>query len=83
MTCNNRIERANTETWSYFPRIDDTDARTLKVGHIPGRHGQTVHEGCGCNEGVTIGARIWHVKRRYVKRRASPGDIGVNRKDAA
>ena len=73
-----RIERTDTKTWSSFPRVEDTDSRTLKVGYIPGRDGQAVHQGSGCDEGVTIGARV-----RYVKRRASPGDIGVNRKDTA
>ena len=78
ITYANRIERTDTKTCSSFPRVEDTDARTLKVGYVPGRDGQTVHQGCGCDEGVTIGARV-----RYVKRRASPGDIGVNRKDTA
>jgi hypothetical protein len=73
----------DTKTCSSFPRVEDTGSRTFKVGYIPGRDGQAVHQGCGCDEGVTIGARIWHVKRRYVKRRASPGNIGVNRKDTA
>ena len=62
---------------SSFPGIEHADSRSLEVGHIPGRDGQTVHQGCGCNEGVTIGARV-----RYVKRRASPRDSGVNRQDA-
>jgi hypothetical protein len=48
----------------------------LKAGYVSGRDGQTVYEGRGCDEGVTIGARV-----RYVKRRASLGDGGVNRQD--
>jgi hypothetical protein len=72
------VSRGTGGTCSSFPRVEDTDSRTLKVGHIPGRDGQTVHQGCGCDEGVTIGARV-----RYVKRRASLGDGGINRKDAA
>src|SRR6202142_1066274 len=68
--------RTNTKTRSSFPRVEDTDSRALKVGYIPGRDGQTVHQGCGCDEGVTIGARV-----RYVKHRASLGDGGINRKD--
>ena len=63
---------------SSFPRVEDTDSGTLKVGYIPGRDGQTVQQGCGCDEGVTIGARV-----RYVKRRATLGNGGVNRKDTA
>jgi hypothetical protein len=35
-----------------------------------------VHEGGGCDEGVTIGARVG-----YVKGRASLGDGSVNRQD--
>ena len=61
---------------SSFPRIEDTDPRTLKVGYIPGRDGQTVHQSGGCDEGVAIGARV-----RYVKHRAALGDGGVNRQD--
>ncbi len=63
---------------SSFPRIEDSNSCTLKVGYIPGRDGQTVHQGSGCDEGVAIGARV-----RDVKRRASLGDGGVDRKDAA
>ena len=58
------------------PRIEHNHSGAFKVGYIPGRDGKTVHEGCGCDEGVTIGARI-----RYVKRRASLGDGGVNGQD--
>lgn len=72
------LRRTDTKTCSIFPRVEDTDSRTLKVGYIPGRDGQTVYQGCGCDEGVTIGARV-----RYVKRRASLGDGGINRKDTA
>jgi len=68
--------RTYTKSWSSFPRVENTNSRTLKVGHVPGRNGQTVHQGSGCDEGITIRARV-----RYVKRCASPGDIGVNRKD--
>jgi len=70
--------RTDTKTCSSFPRVEDTDSRTLEIGYIPGRDGQTVHQGCGCDEGVTIGARV-----RYVKRRASLGDGSINRKDTA
>ena len=68
----------DTKTGSSFPRVEDADSRPLKVGYIPGRDGQTVYQGCGCDEGVTIGTRV-----RYVKRRASLGDVGINRKDTA
>ena len=64
------------KTCSSYPRIEHTHSRTLKVGYIPGRDGKAVHEGCGCYKGVTIGARVW-----YVKRRASLGHSGVNRQD--
>ena len=70
--------RTDRKSCSSFPRVENTNSRALKVGYIPGRDGQAVHEGCGCDEGITIGARV-----RHVKRRASPGDIGVNRKDTA
>jgi hypothetical protein len=30
--------------------VEDTDSRTLKVGYIPGRDSQTVHQGCGCDD---------------------------------
>ena len=41
---------------SRLPRIEHTHSHTLKVGYIPGRDSQTVHEGRRCYEGVTIGA---------------------------
>jgi hypothetical protein len=75
---NEMRRRTYTKTCSGFPRVNDTDSRTLKVGYIPGRDGQTVHQGRGCDKGTTIGARI-----RYVKRRASLGDGGIYRKDTA
>src|SRR5271154_721181 len=70
--------RTDAKTCSSFPRVEDTDSCTLKVSYIPGRDGQTVHQGCGCYEGVAIGARV-----RYVKHRTSPGDVDVNRHDTA
>ena len=68
--------RTDTETCSSFPRVKDTHSCSLKVAYIPGRNGQAVYQGRGCDEGVTIGARV-----RYVKRRASLGDGGINRKE--
>ena len=59
---------------SRLPRIDHAHSHTLRVGYIPGRDAQTVHEGRSCDEGVTIGAKV-----RHVKRRASLGDSGVHR----
>ena len=70
--------RTDTETCSSFPRVKDTHSCSLKVAYIPGRNGQAVYQGRGCDKGVTIGARI-----RHVQRRAAPGDIGVDRKDTA
>ncbi len=64
------------KTCSRPPRIEHNRSGTLKVGYIPGRDGQTVHESCSCDEGVSIGARV-----RYVKRRAALGDGGINRQD--
>lgn len=64
------------KTRSRSPRIEHTHSHTLKVRHIPGRDRQTVHEGRGCDEGVTIGARV-----RHVKARASLSDGGINRQD--
>jgi hypothetical protein len=66
--------RTDTKSCSRPPRIEHTRSHTFKIGHIPGRDGQTVHEGRGGNEGVSIGARV-----RHVKRRAALGDSGVNR----
>lgn len=61
------------EWCSRRPWIDDTHSHTLKVGYIPGRNGQTMHERRGCDEGITIRVRV-----RHVKRRASLGDGGIN-----
>src|ERR1700733_10559321 len=65
--------RADITLCSVPPGIEHRCSRSLEVGYIPGRDGQTMHEGCGCDERVTIGARV-----RYVKRRASLRDSGVN-----
>ena len=52
--------------YSSFPGVEDINSRTLKVAYIPGRHGQTVDQGCGCNERVTIGAsRLRYAQRRH------------------
>jgi hypothetical protein len=63
-----------TTSCSRFPRIEHGHSHTFEVGYISSRHGQPVHEGRGCDESVSIGARV-----RYVKRRASLGNGGVNR----
>lgn len=56
------------------PRVEDIHSHTIKVSYIPGRDGQTVHKGCGCDESVSIRARV-----RHVKRRAPLGNSAVNR----
>jgi hypothetical protein len=62
-----------TTSCSRFPRIEHGHSHTFEVGYISSRHGQPVHEGRGCDESVSIGTRV-----RYVKRRASLGNGGVN-----
>jgi hypothetical protein len=52
------------------------NSHTLKAGYVPGRHHQTAHEGCSCDQGITIGARV-----RHVKHCTSLGDGGINRQD--
>ena len=68
--------RAGINSCSVSPGIDHTHSRSLEVGYIAGRDGQAVHQGCGCDEGVAIGARV-----RYGKGRAPLRDGGVYRQD--
>jgi hypothetical protein len=66
--------RTDTKSRSRIPRIEQIHSHAVKVNYIPSRDGQTVHKGRGCDESVSIGARV-----RHVKRRASLGNSGVNR----
>jgi hypothetical protein len=50
---------------SRLPRIEHTNSHTLKVGYVPGRNRQTVHERGSCDEGITIRARIRRVKHTF------------------
>lgn len=66
--------RTDTKSYSGLPRIEHIHSHAVKVSYIPSRDGQTVHKGRGCDESVSIGARV-----RHVKRRASLGYGGINR----
>ena len=47
--CGPAPDGLTTKSRSLFPRVEDTDSRSLKVGYIPGRDRQTVYQGCGCD----------------------------------
>ena len=44
-----------------------------EITHIPGHNCHAMHERSCCDESITIGARIWHMKRC-----ASLGHSGIN-----
>ena len=56
-----------------LPRVDYGYTGCLEITHILSDNRHAMHERSCCDEGITIGARIWHMKRS-----ASLGHSSIN-----
>jgi hypothetical protein len=63
---------------SRVPRVDYVYARCLEVAHIPGHNRHAMDECSCCDEGIAIGASIWHMERC-----ALLGHNSINRQDSS
>jgi len=67
----------NSRVGRLVPRVDYGDAGCLEITLIPSGNRHAMHERSCCDEGIPIGAGIWHMERC-----ASLGHSSINRQNS-